>query len=124
MSSSGLAGAGADAVQLLRQAQRRHPNDFWINLQLALAMTRQAPPRWEEAVGYYRAALALRPNSAGVYLNLGVALQAGQRLMTFPEQAGQKQSMRLQQRTPPDACAANRTYRYSRCRIWLSSRVR
>jgi tetratricopeptide (TPR) repeat protein/predicted Ser/Thr protein kinase len=80
-----LAGLGAalvgrglyeEAVLLLRQAQRRHPGDFWINHQLAFALHQMRPPRDEEAVGYYRAALALRPSSPGAHLNLGNSLRA------------------------------------------------
>jgi tetratricopeptide (TPR) repeat protein len=70
------AGLYAEAVGLLRQAQARHPMDFWINHELALALHRQRPARDEESVGYFRAALALRPNSPGVHLNLGNALRA------------------------------------------------
>jgi serine/threonine protein kinase/Flp pilus assembly protein TadD len=72
-----LAEAGLDdeAVALLRQAQARHPTDFRINLELASALLRHRP-RDQEAVGYYRAALALRPDSPGVSLDLGNALRA------------------------------------------------
>ena len=31
-------------------------------------------PQSDEAIGYYRAALAIRPDNPGVYLNLGLAL--------------------------------------------------
>jgi serine/threonine-protein kinase len=64
-----------EAVKLLREGQRRWPADFWINFQLANCLQLLKPPRHAEAVGYYRAALALRPESAAVRLNLGVALQ-------------------------------------------------
>jgi tetratricopeptide (TPR) repeat protein len=74
------AGAGAEVVALLRQAQRRHPADFWVNFQLATELARLRPPQWEEAVGFYRAALALRPGNAAVSLNLAVALHARGRL--------------------------------------------
>jgi tetratricopeptide (TPR) repeat protein/serine/threonine protein kinase len=58
------------AVLLLSQAQKRHPDDFWINHELACALKVCMPPRISEAVGFYRAALAVRPQSAGVYCNL------------------------------------------------------
>jgi tetratricopeptide (TPR) repeat protein len=76
MLGRGLAQAGAvnEAVALLREAQRLHPADFWITFTLADLFSRLGPPRQEEAVGYYRAALALRPKSPAVYLNLGAAL--------------------------------------------------
>jgi serine/threonine-protein kinase len=69
-------GAAAEAAELLRQAQGQYPGDFWINHSLALTLTRLTPPPAEEAVGFFRAALALRPDSPGVYVNLGVALKA------------------------------------------------
>jgi Flp pilus assembly protein TadD len=68
------------AIEVLRQAQRRHPHDFWITHQLALALTQLEPARTDEALGYYRAALALRPTEPGVYLNLGNALRKQGRL--------------------------------------------
>src|SRR5262249_5654448 len=54
-------GAAEQAAALLRQAQRRHPDDFWINEELAYTLTRLKPPPWEEAIRFYTAALALRP---------------------------------------------------------------
>jgi Flp pilus assembly protein TadD len=63
---------GADAVPLLTAAQRRFPSDFWLNSGLGWAS--YEAKRWEEAIGYYRAALALRPSDSAVYNNLGVAL--------------------------------------------------
>jgi serine/threonine-protein kinase len=64
------------AIALLRTAQRQYPNDFWINHTLALCLIRSQPVQAAEAVGYYRAALAVRPDSLGVLTNLGNALQA------------------------------------------------
>src|SRR5207302_2381287 len=63
------------AVTLLRDAQQRHPSDFWVHHTLAYLLSRTGSARdWPEAVGCYRIALALRPDSPGAYLNLGVAL--------------------------------------------------
>jgi tetratricopeptide (TPR) repeat protein len=83
--------AGADRVSLLRRAQRRYPGDFWVNLSLAYDLHQHVNrghrgrvgrpgaakelPLMEEALGFYRAALALRPDNGVVYLNLGSALQ-------------------------------------------------
>src|SRR5262249_25953477 len=67
-------GAGEQAVVLLRQAQRRHPGDFWINFQLAHCLAERKPPQWEEAIRFYTAALALRPQSPVMHVNVGVAL--------------------------------------------------
>ncbi|HEY7313996.1 MAG TPA: tetratricopeptide repeat protein [Gemmataceae bacterium] len=61
-------------VLYLRQVQQRHPNDFWINQELAACLRGMRPPRLEEAIGLYMAAVALRPDSPGAHLNLGNAL--------------------------------------------------
>jgi serine/threonine-protein kinase len=66
---------GERVVALLRQAQQRYPADFWINHELAAHLAELRPPRTEEAIGYYRAAVALRPHSPGARLNLGEALR-------------------------------------------------
>jgi serine/threonine-protein kinase len=64
-----------EAVAWLRKAQLYHPGDFWIASDLALLlMQRQRPPKLDEATAALRAALALRPDSPGVQMNLGVAL--------------------------------------------------
>jgi serine/threonine protein kinase/Flp pilus assembly protein TadD len=68
------------AVQLLRQVQRRHPDDFWVNHQLAYCLWELQPPRHQDAVRYYTVAVALQPHSPGAHFNLGVALSSnGQR---------------------------------------------
>jgi superkiller protein 3 len=63
------------AVDLLRKAQQRYPADFWINENLGKLLRDHgelAP--FEEAVGYHRVAVALRPDSPGVHYNLGLLL--------------------------------------------------
>jgi serine/threonine-protein kinase len=52
--------AGAEAV--LRRAQRRHPDDVWLSFDLAIVLENLA--RRAEAVRYYTAARALRPETA------------------------------------------------------------
>jgi tetratricopeptide (TPR) repeat protein len=69
-----LGGRGGDAVPLLSAAQARQPHDFWLNFHLGFALSEAKKP--EAAIGYYRAALALRPKASAVYNNLGVALKA------------------------------------------------
>jgi tetratricopeptide (TPR) repeat protein len=64
--------SGGDAVPLLRAAQARHPDDFWLNFVLAWALAQAKQS--DEAVSYYRAALALRPRSSAVHMGLGTAL--------------------------------------------------
>jgi tetratricopeptide (TPR) repeat protein len=72
-----LAGEEALAIAVLRSAQQRRPNDFWINNNLALALRKEHPV---QAAGYCRAALAIRPQSPGAHLNLASILEgAGDR---------------------------------------------
>jgi tetratricopeptide (TPR) repeat protein len=71
-----LRGEVEAALQLLLRVQERHPSDFWLNHELASAWMQQKPSRWDEAVRYRTAAVALRPFSAAVHLNLGNALKA------------------------------------------------
>jgi serine/threonine-protein kinase len=63
---------GADAVPLLTAAQRRHPSDFWLSFYLGKVLL--DAERWDEAIGYYRAALALRPGTAAAHNWLALAL--------------------------------------------------
>jgi tetratricopeptide (TPR) repeat protein/tRNA A-37 threonylcarbamoyl transferase component Bud32 len=70
-----------EAERLLRQAQERHPDDFWLNFDLAnLLLLDKKPAGSAQAVGYYLAALACRPGTAVVHNNLGVALANQQQL--------------------------------------------
>jgi tetratricopeptide (TPR) repeat protein len=68
------------AAVLLQQARQGHPEDFWVNHDLAIAFTKVRPARWDEAIRFYTAAVALRPQSPGVHLNLGAALSENGRL--------------------------------------------
>jgi tetratricopeptide (TPR) repeat protein len=60
-------------LALVRSIQRAHPHNFWANHHLARELERNGRPA--EAVRYYTAALAVRPNNAGTYLNRGIALR-------------------------------------------------
>jgi serine/threonine-protein kinase len=71
-----LENAGGDAPAFLKRVQSEHPADFWANLVLGDALLGTAPL---EAAGYYRAALAGRPEAAVGYAALGDAFN-GQRL--------------------------------------------
>jgi tetratricopeptide (TPR) repeat protein len=51
-------------LEVLRRAQQRFPADFWINHTLASVLTYATPQHLDEAIGFHRAALALRPQSA------------------------------------------------------------
>jgi tetratricopeptide (TPR) repeat protein len=77
--------AGATALQLLRQAQRRYPADFWLNLELGGRLGQQGRLSQQaatlaEALRYLQAALAIQPRSAIVYNNLGLALETQKNL--------------------------------------------
>jgi tetratricopeptide (TPR) repeat protein len=63
------------AIEVLRTAQLRHPNDFWINHQLGYSYRWLRPPQWGDALTFYMAAVVIRPDSAGAQLNLGDALR-------------------------------------------------
>jgi len=67
-------GSVARSEQLLRAAQHGHPNDFFINLALFMMLSETAP-RLEEAIGFLRAAVALRPDCSLAHFSLGVALK-------------------------------------------------
>jgi serine/threonine protein kinase len=77
-------GADKEAEALLRRVQGQHPDDFWVNHDLAAHLERPSlqaasrdlsrSPRHEEAVRFYTAAVALRPQSPGARLNLGRSL--------------------------------------------------
>jgi serine/threonine protein kinase/tetratricopeptide (TPR) repeat protein len=67
------------ATQMLRRAQRQHPADFWINHELAELLETTAARDTQqriEALGLYRAALALRPQSHGARHGIGRTLNA------------------------------------------------
>jgi serine/threonine-protein kinase len=61
------------AVALLRRGRAAHPGDFWLNHDLGKMLLTEQP---SESVRYLTAAAALRPDSPGVHLNLGLALQS------------------------------------------------
>jgi tetratricopeptide (TPR) repeat protein len=67
-----LSESGGDPIPLLRKALEHHPQDFWLNsgLATALNLARQG----DEAIGFYRAALALR-REATVHNNFGTVLR-------------------------------------------------
>jgi serine/threonine-protein kinase len=64
--------SGGDAAPLLREAQAYHPNDFWLNALLGTTLSQAK--ELDEAIGYFRAALARRPRSAVIHNDLGKAL--------------------------------------------------
>jgi tetratricopeptide (TPR) repeat protein len=56
-----------------RLAQTMDEADFWINFELAYALSQNG--KHAEAAGYYRVSLAIRPKTVAAYNNLGVALR-------------------------------------------------
>ena len=63
-----------DAVPLLAAAQARFPQDFWVNFELGLAF--YYAKRFDEAIGCYHAALALRPTASSVHCALAESLMS------------------------------------------------
>jgi serine/threonine protein kinase/Tfp pilus assembly protein PilF len=62
-------------VEFLRLVQARYPADFWINQRLGMALWWSKSPRPQEAVGFLRVSVALRPDSPCARLNLGEVLR-------------------------------------------------
>jgi serine/threonine protein kinase/Flp pilus assembly protein TadD len=65
--------ASPSRLDLARRVQFAYPGDFWANHTLGMMLNRAGKPA--EAVRYYSAALALRPDNPGVLLNRGKALR-------------------------------------------------
>jgi tetratricopeptide (TPR) repeat protein len=63
------------AEVMLREAQRRQPDDFWLNL-ILFRFFRELQPSPEDSVRFASAAVAIRPGSPGARVNLGGALAA------------------------------------------------
>jgi serine/threonine-protein kinase len=70
--TSGQADVRDAAWAMLRGAQRRNPGDFWINYLLGAMLKGERP---QEAVGYLRAAVAIRPGSSQAHVLLGRLLR-------------------------------------------------
>ncbi|MBI1853408.1 MAG: protein kinase [Planctomycetes bacterium] len=64
------AGDSAAALATYQAAQLLHPDDFWLNFQLARLLAGSNPPRKDEAVRFNQAAIAVRPRSAPAWTNL------------------------------------------------------
>ena len=69
---SALSSTQGDAAPLLAAAQARHPDDFLLNFNLGRALN--DGERWDEAIGFYRSAIAVRPSAAAAHHNLAYAL--------------------------------------------------
>jgi tetratricopeptide (TPR) repeat protein len=66
-----------DAIEFMRRVQAVHADDFWCNFRLAEMLDARGHP---DAIGFYRAALAIRPKAIAAHVNLGVALVAAKRI--------------------------------------------
>jgi tetratricopeptide (TPR) repeat protein len=69
-----------ECLALLRLGRQRYPQDFWIHFALGYILQikrreKRTAVELEEAIGCYRAALALRPETYAVHINLGQALR-------------------------------------------------
>jgi serine/threonine protein kinase/Tfp pilus assembly protein PilF len=102
-----------------RRSQARYPSDFWLNLDLGNALVKTRP---QEAMGFFRVAIAVRPGSSAAYNNLGNVLrdqkQIDEAIATYekardldPENAKTHYNLgnvRLDQKRYPEAAAAYR----------------
>ncbi len=70
----GYFGDKEKSAELLRSAQNAHPEDFWINHDLARSLMGAGQPA--EAARFYTAAVAIRPQSERVRKSLREALRA------------------------------------------------
>jgi serine/threonine-protein kinase len=72
-------GARPEAVALLRRARRQHPADFWVHADVGSFLIdplHPDPAALDEAAGGFWAAIALRPDNAPAYANIGNVLFA------------------------------------------------
>jgi serine/threonine-protein kinase len=65
-------GSSAEATQMLRKAQRRRPDDYWLNLETANAY--DLDRNFKESIPFRRIVVSLRPRNAWTVNALGVAL--------------------------------------------------
>jgi serine/threonine protein kinase/Flp pilus assembly protein TadD len=61
----------------LRRAQRRYPSDVWVNYLLADSLYQREPHDYQEAAGFFRILVALRPNSPLAHVKVADVLQVG-----------------------------------------------
>ena len=73
-------GQRPQAIELLSSAQRRHPEDLWLNYYLSVLLLTENPLQAAKAEAHCRAAIAVRPNSATLRMTLTRALLRQNRL--------------------------------------------
>lgn len=72
---SGL-NANDKSIDILRDAHRRNPVDFWVNIELGNSLTRAG--RSADSCQYYRAAATIQPTNASPWLSLaGQLIRSG-----------------------------------------------
>ncbi len=86
-------GAPDKGLSLLRRARWQHPDDFWTNYELAVALDHLSPVPRQEKIRYLTAAAAVRPHSPGIYFSLGYALAAERELQEA--EAAYREALRL-----------------------------
>jgi serine/threonine protein kinase/tetratricopeptide (TPR) repeat protein len=64
-----------ESFPLLETILREHPSDFWLNHDLGRAYENAKSPKLAEAIHFLSIAVALRPDSPGVHVNLGFVLR-------------------------------------------------
>jgi eukaryotic-like serine/threonine-protein kinase len=72
-----LSATGEDGVGFLRRVREQHPEDFWANFTLALALhgaARRPGGNPASALAYYEKALEIRPHAVAVLNDFGVVL--------------------------------------------------
>ena len=101
-----LEGAGIENQGLLRQIHARYPHDYFLNAALMVSLANQAQRlRWpetdlvrEEAIGFAHTMLAVRPDSALAWSDLGVLLFDRGRMKEA--EAAQRKALSLQPDNP------------------------
>jgi serine/threonine-protein kinase len=116
------------AITLLRAVAGRHPDDVWINYELAAALAEGRPAARDEAVRYFAVARALRPQSAHQFAHLLDEIgRSDEALVVFADLAARRPDdvrnlacygRYLKARGSPDAAAIlNRAAAHSRAAI-------
>ncbi len=62
-----------EANDIIRDALRRHPSDVMLNFDRGYSLAHQQ--RWQEAIRMYSRAIAMRPDAAGIWQMMGIALE-------------------------------------------------
>jgi serine/threonine protein kinase/Flp pilus assembly protein TadD len=67
-------GAADEALNVLRRAQVQYPGDLWINHELGWYCLLARPPQLDDALRFYTAALAIRPDNPYLMQSIGMTL--------------------------------------------------